>query len=274
MKIDHILINSYKNVAGGYFTQLCLIDENILVYYKSNNIDLVILNIENLKLKVIQKIEYIHDFPYRIIKGNSEQEFISQDIYGITKIWKKDNNSNMFNCLKKIRFSMDSSVFDHVSYTYTDLLIINDILITKCKRLFFYDIKNDYQLKKTFDIYTNDNNKDNFSIIDKKNKIFSVNSKKIYIFKIYNNDNIQLCANIYLGDYDCYYMSTFLFKKKYILISNNIGNLFILNSYNYKLIDKLKIKKAISRGQEFIMYKLNENSFAIYNENELKIYKA
>jgi len=69
-------------------------------------------------------------------------------------------------------------------------------------------------------------------------------------------------------------MSTFLFKKKYILISNNIGNLFILNSYNYKLINRLKIKKVISRGQEFIIYKLNEISFAIDNENELKIYKA
>jgi len=69
-------------------------------------------------------------------------------------------------------------------------------------------------------------------------------------------------------------MSIFLFKKKYILISNNIGNLFNLNSYNYKLINRLKIKKAISRGQEFIIYKLNEISFAIYNENELKIYKA
>jgi len=128
---NHILINSYKNVAGGFFTQLCLIDENLLVYYKSENIDLVILSIENLKLKVIQKIEYIHDFPHRIIKGNSEQEFISQDIYGITKIWKKDNNSNMFNCLKIIRFSTDSSVFDRLSYKYTDLLIIDDILITK-----------------------------------------------------------------------------------------------------------------------------------------------
>jgi len=69
-------------------------------------------------------------------------------------------------------------------------------------------------------------------------------------------------------------MSTFLFKKKYILISNNIGNLFILNSYNYKLINRLKIKKVISRGQEFMIYKLNEISFAIDNENELKIYKA
>ena len=154
----------------------------------------------------------------------------------------------MFNCLKIIRFWMDSSVFNRLSYKYTDLLIIDDILITKCKRCFFQDIKNDYQLKKTFDIYTN-NNKDNFSIIDKKNKIFSLNSKKIYIFKIYNNDNIQLCANINLGDYDCYYMSTFLFKKKYILISNNIGNLFILISYNYKLTNRPKIKKAISRGQ-------------------------
>jgi hypothetical protein len=248
------LIKSYKNNKYG---SMCLINEHLLVY-NNECMDLIFVSINDLILKEIQVIKNAHKAKItKIIKGRNDKEIISVDRSCNIKFWNK--NSNIFEISTEIN-GLNTD-------TYNDLLLISNILVNLyCGQLFCYDINNNNKLIKTFQIYKECYySRKCLAIIDKKNKIFSLSYDDVYFFKVNDNNNIQLCTVIHLKNST----SVCLFMQKYILIANTQGNLFILNSKNYKLI-----KKAYVTHQDYRITELADNSFAAFGHGEIIFWKA
>ena len=257
------LIKSYQKDK---INTICLINENLLVYNNKN--DLIFLSINN--FKEIQIINKAHEAKRitKIIKGRNEKEIISLDLLGTIKFWnKKSQNFEISETIKVLNGKQDEDDYNK----FYDLLLINNILLVKnSNTLFSYDLNNNNKNNQIINYY----NKKifwyqrNLKIIDKKNKIFAVVQDHAYIYKLNDNNMIQLCTIIHSRKY-CEFNSVCLFMNKYILVGNNVGNLFILNSKNYQLIKKLYITH-----QSFEITELTDNTFAAYGSGEIIFWKA